>query len=246
MCCGSRRGVVVLRRVRLSGCHRACFATVVGTARGGVARIDGDYLRRGGIPATPSGRQRNLLQNAGTRTTCRPRTGDGARRARGSLGHRRSTLPPRCGRKRHARTDPATRATDSGGATEHLRGGPDESALRPTMEDVLLLSHPHRGQRPHRDRRHRGAPGHTADNPAPKLVKGTPILFVDNQINPGVIAVAFRTDRPLDRKSNGKSIEGRAGVKGAATPSARSSRTSGPPTSPTCSSRSRSGAAAST
>ena len=29
-----------------------------------------------------------------------------------------------------------------------------------------------------------------------------------------MIAVAFRTDRPLDRKSNGKSIEGRAGVKG--------------------------------
>ena len=51
-----------------------------------------------------------------------------------------------------------------------------------------------------------------ADNP--KLLKGSPILFVDNQINPGVIAVAFRTDRPLDRKSNGKSIEGRAGVKG--------------------------------
>ena len=25
-----------------------------------------------------------------------------------------------------------------------------------------------------------------ADNPAPKLVKGSPILFVDNQINPGV------------------------------------------------------------
>ena len=29
-----------------------------------------------------------------------------------------------------------------------------------------------------------------------------------------MVAVAFRTDRPLDRKSNGKSIEGRAGVKG--------------------------------
>ena len=53
-----------------------------------------------------------------------------------------------------------------------------------------------------------------ADNPAPKLVKGSPILFVDNEINPGTVAVAFRTDRPLDRKSNGKSIEGRAGVKG--------------------------------
>ena len=53
-----------------------------------------------------------------------------------------------------------------------------------------------------------------AYNPAPKLVKGSPILFVDNQINQGVVAVAFRTDRPLDRKSNGKSIEGRAGVKG--------------------------------
>ena len=53
-----------------------------------------------------------------------------------------------------------------------------------------------------------------ADNPAPKLLKGSPILFVDNEINPGTVAVAFRTDRPLDRKSNGKSIEGRAGVKG--------------------------------
>jgi hypothetical protein len=53
-----------------------------------------------------------------------------------------------------------------------------------------------------------------ADNPAPKLLKGSPILFVDNQINKGAIAVAFRTDRPLDRKSNGKSIEGSAGVKG--------------------------------
>jgi hypothetical protein len=53
-----------------------------------------------------------------------------------------------------------------------------------------------------------------ADNPEPKLVKGSPILFVDNEINPGTVAVAFRTDRPLDRKSNGKSIEGRAGVKG--------------------------------
>ena len=84
-----------------------------------------------------------------------------------------------------------------------------------------------------------------ADNPAPKLVKGTPILFVDNQINPGVIAVAFRTDRPLDRKSNGKSIEGRAGVKGHSDSLARSSRTSGPPTSSTCPA-SHSGAAAST
>ena len=53
-----------------------------------------------------------------------------------------------------------------------------------------------------------------ADNPAPKLLKGSPILFVDNEINPGTVAVAFRTDRPLDRKSNGKSIDGRAGVKG--------------------------------
>jgi hypothetical protein len=52
-----------------------------------------------------------------------------------------------------------------------------------------------------------------ADNRAPKLVKGSPILFVDNQIGKGTIAVAFRTDRPLDRKSNGKSIDGRAGVK---------------------------------
>jgi hypothetical protein len=53
-----------------------------------------------------------------------------------------------------------------------------------------------------------------ADTPSPKLLKGSPILFVDNQITKGTIAVAFRTDRPLDRKPNGRSIEGRAGVKG--------------------------------
>ena len=52
-----------------------------------------------------------------------------------------------------------------------------------------------------------------ADNPAPKLVKGSPILFVDNEIGKGTVAVAFRTDQPLDRKANGKSIDGRAGVK---------------------------------
>ena len=73
-----------------------------------------------------------------------------------------------------------------------------------------------------------------ADNPAPKLLKGSPILFVDNQINPGVIAVAFRTDRPLDRKSNGKSIEGRAGVKGHSDSLSTFVKDSGPPTSPTC------------
>ena len=49
---------------------------------------------------------------------------------------------------------------------------------------------------------------------SPQLSKKSPILFVDNQINPGTIAVAFRTTKPLDRKSNGKSIDGRAGVKG--------------------------------
>jgi hypothetical protein len=53
-----------------------------------------------------------------------------------------------------------------------------------------------------------------ADASGPQLTKKSPILFVDNQINPGTIAVAFRTDKPLDRKSNGKSIDGRAGVKG--------------------------------
>jgi hypothetical protein len=49
---------------------------------------------------------------------------------------------------------------------------------------------------------------------SPQLSKKSPILFVDNQINPGTIAVAFRTTKPLDRKSNGKSIDGDAGVKG--------------------------------
>mgnify|MGYP003294877276 CR=1 FL=1 len=48
----------------------------------------------------------------------------------------------------------------------------------------------------------------------PQLSKKSPILFVDNEIGKGTIAVAFRTDQPLDRKSNGKSIDGNAGVKG--------------------------------
>jgi hypothetical protein len=48
----------------------------------------------------------------------------------------------------------------------------------------------------------------------PQLSKKSPILFVDNEIGKGTIAVAFRTDKPLDRKSNGKSIDGNAGVKG--------------------------------
>jgi hypothetical protein len=48
----------------------------------------------------------------------------------------------------------------------------------------------------------------------PQLSKKSPILFVDNQVNPGTIAVAFRTTKPLDRKANGKSVDGDAGVKG--------------------------------
>ena len=48
----------------------------------------------------------------------------------------------------------------------------------------------------------------------PQLSKKSPILFVDNEIGKGTIAVAFRTDQPLDRKSNGRSIDGNAGVKG--------------------------------
>jgi hypothetical protein len=48
----------------------------------------------------------------------------------------------------------------------------------------------------------------------PQLSKKSPILFVDNEIGKGTIAVAFRTDQPLDRKSNSKSIDGNAGVKG--------------------------------
>ena len=53
-----------------------------------------------------------------------------------------------------------------------------------------------------------------AYNPTPKLVKGSPILFVDNEIGKGTVAVAYPTDHSLGRKSNGKSIDGRAGVKG--------------------------------
>jgi hypothetical protein len=53
-----------------------------------------------------------------------------------------------------------------------------------------------------------------ANTPAPTLVKRSPLLIGDNEISQGTVAVAFRTDRALDRKSNGKSIDGRAGVKG--------------------------------
>ena len=48
----------------------------------------------------------------------------------------------------------------------------------------------------------------------PQLSKKSPILFVDNAIGKGTVAVAFRTTQPLDRKANGKSIAGDAGVKG--------------------------------
>ena len=58
------------------------------------------------------------------------------------------------------------------------------------------------------------APAMAADASGPQLTKKSPILFVDNQIGKGTVAVAFRTDKPLDRKSNGKSIDGNAGVKG--------------------------------
>ena len=58
------------------------------------------------------------------------------------------------------------------------------------------------------------APAMAADAPGPQLTSKSPVLFVDNQIGKGTVAVAFRTDKPLDRKSNGKSIDGNAGVKG--------------------------------
>jgi hypothetical protein len=49
---------------------------------------------------------------------------------------------------------------------------------------------------------------------SPQLSSKSPILFVDNEIGKGTVAVAFRTTQPLDRKANGKSIAGDAGVKG--------------------------------
>ena len=49
---------------------------------------------------------------------------------------------------------------------------------------------------------------------SPQLSSKSPILFVDNEIGKGTVAVAFRTTKPLDRKANGKSIAGDAGVKG--------------------------------
>jgi hypothetical protein len=49
---------------------------------------------------------------------------------------------------------------------------------------------------------------------SPQLSKKSPILFVDNEIGKGTVAVAFRTTKPLDRKGNGKSVDGDAGVKG--------------------------------
>jgi hypothetical protein len=58
------------------------------------------------------------------------------------------------------------------------------------------------------------APIAAAAESTPHLTSKSPILFVDNQIGKGTIAVAFRTDKPLDHKANGKSIDGDAGVKG--------------------------------
>lgn len=58
------------------------------------------------------------------------------------------------------------------------------------------------------------APIAAAADSTAHLTGKSPILFVDNQIGKGAIAVAFRTDQPLDRKANGKSIDGDAGVKG--------------------------------
>src|SRR5262245_2425398 len=58
------------------------------------------------------------------------------------------------------------------------------------------------------------APAMAADAAGPQLTAKSPILFVDNQIGKGAVAIAFRTDTPLDRKANGKSIDGSAGVKG--------------------------------
>jgi hypothetical protein len=58
------------------------------------------------------------------------------------------------------------------------------------------------------------APLAAAADSTPQLTKKSPILFVDNAIGKGTVAVAFRTDKPLDRKANGKSIDGNAGVKG--------------------------------
>jgi hypothetical protein len=49
---------------------------------------------------------------------------------------------------------------------------------------------------------------------SPQLSSKSPILFVDNAIGKGTVAVAFRTTHPLDRKANGNSIAGDAGVKG--------------------------------
>jgi hypothetical protein len=49
---------------------------------------------------------------------------------------------------------------------------------------------------------------------SPQLSSKSPILFVDNAIGKGTVAVTFRTTHPLDRKANGKSIAGDAGVKG--------------------------------
>jgi hypothetical protein len=49
---------------------------------------------------------------------------------------------------------------------------------------------------------------------SPQLSSKSPILFVDNAIGKGTVAVAFRTTQPLDRKANGRSIAGDAGVKG--------------------------------
>jgi hypothetical protein len=58
------------------------------------------------------------------------------------------------------------------------------------------------------------APIAAAADSTAHLTNKSPILFVDNEIGKGTVAIAFRTDKPLDLKANGKSIDGDAGVKG--------------------------------
>src|SRR6476660_5012898 len=53
-----------------------------------------------------------------------------------------------------------------------------------------------------------------AETAAPQLAK-SPVLFVDPSLGQDTVAIAFRTTAPLARKSNGLSLDGGAGLKGA-------------------------------
>lgn len=58
------------------------------------------------------------------------------------------------------------------------------------------------------------APAASAQAQTPPRLVRSPVLFVDPSLGQDTVAIAFRTDQPLARKSNGLSLDGGAGLKG--------------------------------